>query len=208
MVANWIDNFYGSVILAGTFKASSVKVAEAAKVIENTQRDINIALMNELSIIFDKLNINTNEVLQAARTKWNFLDFTPGLVGGHCIGVDPYYLTFKSEQCGYSPEVVLAGRRINDLMPQLIIEKIVMKLSKKGIQIRGAKFLILGITFKENCPDLRNSKVIEMIDIINKLGASFHVIDPLVDHNETNKIYNIKKFDDIKILSTMSLLFL
>ncbi len=197
-IADWIDNFYGSVIKAGTFKASSVKVAEAAKVIENTQRDINIALMNELAIIFDKLNIKTNEVLEAARTKWNFIDFKPGLVGGHCIGVDPYYLTYKSEQSGYTPQVVLSGRRINDLMHKLIVEKIIMKLSQQGIKIKDAKFLILGITFKENCPDLRNSKVIEMIDLIKQYGALVDTLDPLVDDLAAKKAYNIKNFDDIK----------
>ena len=169
-VAEKVDKLYKEIIKAGTYKASSIKVAEAAKVIENSQRDINIAFVNELSLIFEKMQIDTLEVLEAASTKWNFLPFKPGLVGGHCIGVDPYYLTHKAEILGYHPEVILAGRRINDNMGIVVANQVVKNLVKKGISISGSKVLILGITFKENCPDIRNSKV---IDVIREL-ESFH----------------------------------
>tara|TARA_B100000212_G_scaffold325210_1_gene286694 strand:- start:3416 stop:4771 length:1356 start_codon:yes stop_codon:yes gene_type:complete len=182
LVAEWINNFYGSFIKAGTHKASSIKVAEAAKVIENTQRDLNIALINEFSIIFNKAGIDTLDVLQAAETKWNFLKFKPGLVGGHCIGVDPYYLTYKAQMLGYNPELVLAGRRINDNMAIHFGEMLILELVKNG-QIKNAKILILGITFKENCPDMRNSKVIDLINILKKYNLNITVLDPYCDLN-------------------------
>uniref|UniRef100_UPI0030C6E90E nucleotide sugar dehydrogenase n=1 Tax=Escherichia coli TaxID=562 RepID=UPI0030C6E90E len=160
-IANFVDSLYATIINAGTYKASSIKVAEAAKVIENTQRDLNIALINELAIIFNKLNIDTEEVLKAAGTKWNFLSFKPGLVGGHCIGVDPYYLTHKAQSIGYNPEVILSGRRINDAMGEYVASQLVKKMIKKKIKIDCADVLIMGLAFKENCPDLRNTKVID-----------------------------------------------
>ncbi len=190
-VASWINDFYSSFISAGTHKASSIKVAEAAKVIENTQRDLNIALINEFSIIFRKANIDTLEVLEAAETKWNFLSFKPGLVGGHCIGVDPYYLTFKAEALGYHPQLVLAGRRINDGMPSVIAKDLILKMVQKGV-INNAKVLILGITFKENCPDMRNSKVLEFIKILQKYKLEILVCDPYsqLNSNEIDKSIN------------------
>mgnify|MGYP001254912036 CR=1 FL=1 len=182
-VADWINNFYGSFIEAGTHKASSIKIAEAAKVIENTQRDLNIALINEFSIIFKKADIDTLDVLSAAETKWNFLKFKPGLVGGHCIGVDPYYLTYKAQMLGYNPELVLAGRRINDSMAIHFAEMLILELVKNG-QIKNAKILILGITFKENCPDVRNSKVIDFIKILKKYNLDIVVSDPYCEMNK------------------------
>tara|TARA_B100000886_G_C20407834_1_gene485619 strand:- start:567 stop:1901 length:1335 start_codon:yes stop_codon:yes gene_type:complete len=179
--ANWIYEFYKIIIDAGVFKAKSIKVAEAAKIIENTQRDLNIALMNELAIIFDLMKIDNIDVLEAASTKWNFLNFKPGLVGGHCIGVDPYYLTYKAEKIGYYPHLVLAGRMINDNMPDWIIEKLIYNMAEKNINIIGSKILILGITFKENCPDLRNSLVINLIEKIKKLDMKITIVDPYVD---------------------------
>ena len=158
-----VASMYGSIITAGVYKVSSIKVAEAAKVIENTQRDLNIALMNELSLIFHRMDIDTTEVLEAAGTKWNFLPFRPGLVGGHCIGVDPYYLTHKADKLGYHPQVILAGRRINDGMGKFIAEQTVKSLIQSGVAVKGAQVIVLGLTFKENCPDLRNSKVIDVI---------------------------------------------
>ena len=183
--AKLIDNLYKSIIDAGTFMASSIKVAEAAKVIENTQRDINIALMNELSMIFNKLNIDTLDVLKAAETKWNFLPFKPGLVGGHCIGVDPYYLTYKAESIGIKPNIILSGRKINDNMPRFIADLIISKAKEKNINLRGCNTLILGLTFKENCPDLRNSKVFDLIDNLKKQKINLDVVDPYVIVNET-----------------------
>ena len=162
-VADFVDSLYASVITAGTHKASSIRVAEAAKVIENTQRDVNIALINELSIIFNKLGIDTLEVLEAAGTKWNFLPFRPGLVGGHCIGVDPYYLTHKAQVAGYHPEMILAGRRLNDGMGEYVVSQLVKRMVKERIQVEGARVLVMGLTFKENCPDLRNTKVVDII---------------------------------------------
>ena len=186
-----IDELYGSIITAGTHKASSIKVAEAAKVIENTQRDLNIALVNELAIIFSKLNIDTLDVLEAAGSKWNFLPFKPGLVGGHCIGVDPYYLTHKAEEAGYHPEVVLAGRRINDRMGEWIAEKIVKNLAQNKIPVGGSKALILGLTFKENCPDLRNTKVIDIIEALQKYEITSVVVDPWALREEALREYGI-----------------
>lgn len=183
---------YESIITAGVHKASSIEVAEAAKVIENTQRDLNIALMNELAIIFDRMDIDTNEVLEAAGTKWNFLRFKPGLVGGHCIGVDPYYLTHKADMLGYHPQVILAGRRINDGMGKFIAEKTVKLMSQAGRPIKGAKVNVLGLTFKENCPDLRNSKVADIIRELESYGISTYVHDPMGNAEEAMQQYGIK----------------
>jgi UDP-N-acetyl-D-glucosamine/UDP-N-acetyl-D-galactosamine dehydrogenase len=172
-------------------RASSVKVAEAAKVIENTQRDLNIALMNELAIVFDRIGIDTLEVLEAAGTKWNFLPFRPGLVGGHCIGVDPYYLTHKAEMLGYHPDVILAGRRINDGMGKFIADQAVKHMIQAGAQIKGAKVNVLGLTFKENCPDLRNSRVIDVINELRSFGCEVHVHDPVADAEEAKHEYGV-----------------
>ena len=182
---------YGSVIAAGVYKASSIRVAEAAKVIENTQRDLNIALMNELSLIFHRMDIDTMEVLEAAGTKWNFLPFRPGLVGGHCIGVDPYYLTHKADKLGYHPQVILAGRRINDGMGKFIAEQTVKNLSQSGVAVKGAQVTVLGLTFKENCPDLRNSKVIDVIRELQSYGVEVTVHDPVADPNEAKSLYDL-----------------
>jgi UDP-N-acetyl-D-glucosamine/UDP-N-acetyl-D-galactosamine dehydrogenase len=182
---------YGSIIKAGVYKASSIKVAEAAKVIENTQRDLNIALMNELSLIFDKIGIDTLEVLEAAGTKWNFLPFRPGLVGGHCIGVDPYYLTHKADKLGYHPQVILAGRRINDGMGKFIAEQTVKQMIQTGSPVKGAHVIVLGLTFKENCPDLRNSKVIDVIRELESYGVTVHVHDPVATPEEAVHEYGV-----------------
>lgn len=190
--AELVNQLYQSVITAGTHLASSIRVAEAAKVIENAQRDINIAFVNELALIFDRLNIDTLEVLEAAGTKWNFLPFRPGLVGGHCIGVDPYYLTHKAESVGHHPEVILSGRRINDNMGIFIANKVVKLLSRKGGAIYGAKVLILGITFKENCPDIRNSRVIDIIRELLSFGIQVEVYDPLANRDEVDQEYQIQ----------------
>ena len=187
-----VAGMYGSVITAGVYKASSIKVAEAAKVIENTQRDLNIALMNELSLIFHRIGIDTTEVLQAAGTKWNFLPFRPGLVGGHCIGVDPYYLTHKADTLGYHPQVILAGRRINDSMGTYIAEQTVKLMSQAGFPIRGAKVIVLGLTFKENCPDLRNSKVIDVINELRSYGVDVCVHDPIAMPAEAKHEYGVE----------------
>jgi UDP-N-acetyl-D-glucosamine/UDP-N-acetyl-D-galactosamine dehydrogenase len=183
-VADFVDGLYGSIITAGTYKASSIRVAEAAKVIENTQRDVNIALINELAMIFNRLGIDTLEVLEAAGTKWNFLPFRPGLVGGHCIGVDPYYLTHKSQEVGYHPAMILAGRRLNDNMPIYVASRIVRLMIKAGIPVRDSRVLVLGLTFKENCPDIRNTKVIDMVRELEDLGARVDIHDPWVDAEE------------------------
>ena len=195
--ANWVDDFYASVINVGTFKASTLKVAEAAKVIENTQRDLNIALMNELAIIFSKMNIDTLDVLEAAGTKWNFLRFRPGLVGGHCIGVDPYYLTHKSEELNYRPEVVLAGRRINDQMANWVVGRLVLDMAKREIMISHAKVLVLGLTFKENCPDTRNSRVLDLLQELKKYKMNITVVDPWLDFNEIKQQYGLHIHNDI-----------
>lgn len=191
-IAKKVDELYKSIIQAGTHLASSIKVAEAAKVIENAQRDINIAFVNELALIFERIGIDTLEVLEAAGTKWNFLPFRPGLVGGHCIGVDPYYLTHKAESLGYHCEVILAGRRINDNMGIFVANKLVKKMVKEGLDIPKAKVLILGITFKENCPDIRNSRVIDIIDELKEYGCTPFVCDPLSDPKEVLKEYGVK----------------
>lgn len=189
--ATRVDALYKSIITAGTYLAPSIKVAEAAKVIENSQRDINIAFVNELSLIFDKMNIDTQAVLEAAGTKWNFLKFKPGLVGGHCIGVDPYYLTYKAESLGYHPEVILAGRRINDNMGIFVANKVIKLMIRKGHKIEGSKVLILGITFKENCPDVRNSKVIDVIRELQEFGCHVDVSDYWADAQEVKHEYGI-----------------
>jgi UDP-N-acetyl-D-galactosamine dehydrogenase len=192
-VADFVDQLYGSIIKAGTHKASSIRVAEAAKVIENTQRDVNIALINELALIFNRLGIDTEEVLRAAGTKWNFLSFRPGLVGGHCIGVDPYYLTHKAQEIGYHPEMILAGRRINDNMGLYVAERVAQLMIRKRIHVKGSRILMMGLTFKENCPDLRNSKVVDVInELTNKYGAKVDVYDPWVDAQECMHEYGIK----------------
>ena len=189
--ANFVDALYASVIRAGTFKASSIKVAEAAKVIENTQRDVNIALINELAMIFNKLDIDTLEVLEAAGTKWNFLPFRPGLVGGHCIGVDPYYLTHKSESVGYRPEMILAGRRINDGMGNYVVSQLIKKMINKKIEVSGSKVLVMGLTFKENCPDIRNTKVIDIVDELKAYEVDVDIIDPWCDPVEAANEYGL-----------------
>lgn len=186
-----IARLYESMISAGVHRASSIKVAEAAKVIENTQRDLNIALMNELAIIFDKLGIDTLETLRAAGTKWNFLPFRPGLVGGHCIGVDPYYLTHKAEMVGYMPQVILAGRRINDSMAKYVAEQTVKQIIKAGFSVKGAQVNVLGLTFKENCADLRNSKIADVIRELQDYGVDVHVHDPIAEHDEARHEYGI-----------------
>ncbi len=186
-----VAEVYGSVITAGVYPASSIKVAEAAKVIENTQRDLNIALMNELSVIFHKIGIDTLEVLKAAGTKWNFLPFRPGLVGGHCIGVDPYYLTHKADMLGYHPQVILAGRRINDSMGKYVAEQTVKEMISAGHNIKGADVIVLGLTFKENCPDLRNSKVIDVIRELQSFGCVVHVHDPVAESAEAEHEYDV-----------------
>jgi len=183
---------YETIVTAGVHRASSIKVAEAAKVIENTQRDLNIALMNELAIIFDKLGIDTQEILQAAGTKWNFLPFRPGLVGGHCIGVDPYYLTHKAEMIGYIPQVILAGRRINDSMAKVVAEQTIKQMIKAGFNVRGAKVNVFGLTFKEDCPDLRNSKVADVIRELQDYGIEVHVHDPIADPDEARHEYGLE----------------
>lgn len=190
--ADFVDALYASIITAGTHKASSIKVAEAAKVIENTQRDLNIALMNELAIIFQKLGIDTEDVLQAAGTKWNFLPFRPGLVGGHCIGVDPYYLTHKAESIGYHPHVILAGRRINDNMGAYSVSQLVKRMVKERIQVDRANVLVLGLTFKENCPDVRNTRVVDIVKELVGYNVHVDVYDPWVDPEEAKHEYGIR----------------
>lgn len=192
LVANEIDRLYKEIITAGTHKASSIRVAEAAKVIENTQRDLNIALMNELSLIFHKLGIDTLEVLEAAGTKWNFLPFRPGLVGGHCIGVDPYYLTHKSQELGYHPEVILAGRRINDSMATHVANETVRLMLRKGFPVFGNKVLILGLAFKENCPDIRNSKVVDIVIALKEYGVEVDIYDPWINSSDALKEYGLE----------------
>ncbi|MGP1533580.1 MAG: Vi polysaccharide biosynthesis UDP-N-acetylglucosamine C-6 dehydrogenase TviB [Campylobacter sp.] len=198
-VAEKVDEVYRSIITAGTHKAPTIKVAEAAKVIENTQRDINIAFMNELAMIFNKMNIDTNAVLQAAGTKWNFLNFRPGLVGGHCIGVDPYYLTHKAQELGFHPEMILAGRRINDNMGKYAADQVVKLMIKRGVLINSARVLVLGLTFKENCPDIRNSRVIDVIEELRDFGCRVDVYDPWADETEVKREYSLtplKSFDE------------
>jgi UDP-N-acetyl-D-galactosamine dehydrogenase len=189
--ATFVDNLYKTIIRAGTFCTSSIRVAEAAKVIENTQRDINIALVNELALIFNRLNLNTNEVLEAAGTKWNFLKFRPGLVGGHCIGVDPYYLTHKSQEIGYHPQIILAGRRINDDMGIYVAGQVVQLMVKKGLSMPDARILVLGITFKENCPDVRNTRVVDVIAEFQQYGTQVDVYDPWADADQVMEEHGV-----------------
>ncbi|MDH5242151.1 MAG: nucleotide sugar dehydrogenase, partial [Gammaproteobacteria bacterium] len=189
--ADFVNQVYASIIKAGTHKASSIKVAEAAKVIENTQRDVNIALVNELAMIFDRVGIDTEEVLIAAGTKWNFLPFRPGLVGGHCIGVDPYYLTYKAQQLGYHPQMILAGRRINDNMSLYVASQVIKLMLKKGIRPSGSRVLVLGLAFKENCPDVRNTKVVDIVKELSSYGASVDVHDPWCDAAEAKHEYDL-----------------
>jgi len=189
IIAQQVDDLYKQVITAGTHMASSIKVAEASKVIENTQRDVNIALINELALIFDQMHIDTNEVLEAAGTKWNFIKLIPGLVGGHCIGVDPYYLTFKAEELGYKPDLILASRQINNGMSKYIADQTIKEMIRAGKVIKEANVLILGVTFKEDCPDMRNTKVVDIIDELKDFGANIDVYDPWVDHAEESKWY-------------------
>lgn len=196
-VADGVDALYAEIVTAGTHKASSIKVAEAAKVIENTQRDVNIALMNELSLIFHRLGIDTLEVLQAAGTKWNFLPFRPGLVGGHCIGVDPYYLTHKAQEVGYHPEVILAGRRINDNMAKHVADETVKLMLRKGLPVLGSKVLVLGLTFKENCPDVRNTKVVDIVRTLKGYNTEVDVYDPWISVQEAEHEYGLKCLDAV-----------
>ena len=198
-IAEIVDNVYNSIITAGTYKASSIKVAEAAKVIENAQRDINIAFVNELSKIFNLLNIDTTEVLEAASTKWNFLKFKPGLVGGHCIGVDPYYLAQKAQEVGYNPEIILAGRRLNDGMGKHVATETIKLMIRKGINIKNSKILILGFTFKEDCPDVRNTKVIDIISELKSYGVIVTISDPWADPIDVRHEYNIDTYKEIPI---------
>jgi UDP-N-acetyl-D-galactosamine dehydrogenase len=196
-IADFVDDLYSSIIEAGTYKATSLKVAEASKAIENAQRDVNISFVNELALIFDKMGIDTSEVLEAAGTKWNFLQFKPGLVGGHCIGVDPYYLLHKSESLGYYPQVILSGRRVNDNMGIFVANKLIKLLIKKGLKVEGSKVLILGITFKENCPDIRNSRVIDVYQELREFGVEVDVYDPWASKNEVKEEYNIALLDSL-----------
>lgn len=195
--ADFVDTLYASIIDVGTHKASSIKIAEASKAIENAQRDINISFVNELALIFDKMEIDTKEVLDAAATKWNFLNFKPGLVGGHCIGVDPYYLSFKAESLGYHPRVILSGRYVNDQMASFVVNKCVKLMVKKNVQAMGSKALVMGITFKENCPDIRNSKVIDIVSELRQFGIDVDVYDPLAEKEQVNNHYTISLITDI-----------
>ncbi|RIO03588.1 nucleotide sugar dehydrogenase [Mammaliicoccus sciuri] len=206
-VLDIVAEVYSMVVKAGVHKASSIKVAEAAKVIENTQRDVNIALMNEIAIIFDKVGIDTNEVLEASGTKWNFLKFKPGLVGGHCIGVDPYYLTHKAQELGHHPEVILAGRRINDNMSKHVASNIIKELLKKGIEVQGMTINLLGLTFKENCPDLRNTKVIDIVRELQDYGMIVNVNDVEADKETAKKLYDIDLKEKNELSKTNALIF-
>jgi UDP-N-acetyl-D-galactosamine dehydrogenase len=193
--AEAVNSLYASIIKAGTHQAASIRIAEAAKVIENTQRDVNIALINELALIFDRLNIDTEQVLQAAGTKWNFLPFRPGLVGGHCIGVDPYYLTHKAQEIGYHPEMILAGRRINDNMGAYVAQRVIKAMTEIRILVSGAKILVLGLAFKENCPDVRNSKVVDIVRELESFDARVDVFDPWIAADAAREEYGINMID-------------
>lgn len=197
-IAELVDNLYNEIITAGTHKASSIKVAEAAKVIENTQRDLNIALINELAVIFNRMGIDTEAVLEAAGTKWNFLPFRPGLVGGHCIGVDPYYLTHKAQAIGYHPEIILAGRRLNDSMGEYVVSQLVKGMLKKRIHVEGARVLVMGLTFKENCPDLRNTRVIDIVRELKEYNTQVDVYDPWVSKEEAEHEYGIAPVSELE----------
>jgi UDP-N-acetyl-D-galactosamine dehydrogenase len=197
-IAEQIDQLYASIITAGTFKAKSIKVAEASKAIENAQRDVNISFVNELAFIFDLMDIDTSDVLEAAQTKWNFLPFKPGLVGGHCIGVDPYYLAYQAEQLGHTPQVILSGREVNDKMAIFVVHKLMKLMISKNLIIQGANILILGLTFKENCTDIRNSKVIEVYQELIALGMNVDVFDPNANPEQVNKLHNINPVSELK----------
>lgn len=197
-VAEYIDQVYKLIIAAGTYRAPSIKVAEAAKVIENTQRDVNIALMNELALIFNKIGIDTEEVLKAAGTKWNFLPFRPGLVGGHCIGVDPYYLTHKAQSIGLHPEIILAARRLNDRMGEYVATQLIKEMVKKRIQVVGSRILIMGLSFKENCPDIRNTKILDMVNALKEYDLDLDVYDPWVDPFEAEREYGLRPIPEIE----------
>ena len=197
-IADLVDSLYGDIITAGTYKTSCIKVAEAAKVIENTQRDLNIALGNELAIIFNKMGIDTEEVLKAAGSKWNFLPIVPGLVGGHCLGVDPYYLTYKAESIGYSPEIILAGRRLNDSMASYVVAQLLEQMKKRSIQIQGAKILVMGLTFKENCPDLRNTRIVDIITELGDNNCDVDVYDPWANSEDAQNWFNITLTQSLK----------
>ena len=206
--AKYIDHLYKSIIKAGTFRAKNIKTAEAAKVIENTQRDINIALMNEFSMVFNQIGLDTHSILEAARTKWNFLPFEPGLVGGHCIGIDPYYLAYKSILSGHTPEMILSGRKINDSMSLFFSRKIISLMKSKKMKIKMSKILILGFAFKENCPDHRNTKVFDLYNNLSKKGSMVDIYDPLIDFSETKKAYKAnfikkipKNFYDVIVIA-------
>lgn len=190
-VADLVDDLYNQIIRAGTYKVESIKIAEAAKVIENTQRDLNIALINELAIIFNKLGIDTESVLKAAETKWNFLSFRPGLVGGHCIGVDPHYLTYKAEAIGYHPEIILAGRRLNDSMGSYVVSQLIKSMIKERIHVQGAKILVMGLSFKENCPDIRNTRIIDIVNELKEYDVAVDVFDPWVSQLDAEHEYGI-----------------
>jgi len=196
-IANMVDTLYASIITAGTFKVSSIRVAEAAKSIENAQRDINISFVNELALIFDRMNIDTHEVLEAAATKWNFLPFKPGLVGGHCIGVDPYYLASKATSLGYHPQVILSGRNVNDQMSSFVTEKLIQLLNTSGLAVKGAKALVLGVSFKENCPDIRNSKAFEIYSQLSAAGMQVDAFDPYANEVEVKAKHNIQLVKDL-----------
>ena len=195
-VADFVDALYRSVIPAGTHKASSIRVAEAAKVIENTQRDVNIALVNELALIFNRLGIDTQEVLEAAGSKWNFLPFQPGLVGRHCIGVDPYYFTYKAQAVGYHPEIILAGRRLNDRMGAFIVSRVIKLMTRRNLVTKGSRVLVLGLAFKENCPDLRNTRVVDILRELDEYGISADVHDPWVNRRAAKEDYGIMSIED------------
>ena len=202
-IASRVDKLYKNIITAGTHLVSSIKIAESAKIIENCQRDINIAFINELAIVFNLLDVDTKEVLDAANTKWNFINFRPGLVGGHCIGIDPYYLTYKSKNLGYNSKIILAGRKLNDNMPKYISKKIIEMMKKNKLSIKNAKMLILGITFKENCPDTRNSKVVDLYNFFNKHKAKVTIYDPYANKTELKDCYNIVLNDYKKVVSNI-----
>src|SRR6201996_1665263 len=200
-IAEYVDQLYGSIIEAGTYKAPNIRVAEASKAIENAQRDVNISFVNELALIFDLIGIDTTDVLEAAGTKWNFLKYKPGLVGGHCIGVDPYYLAHKAESLGYLPQVILSGRRVNSNMGIFVANKVIKLMLKKGLKIEGSKALILGITFKENCPDIRNSQVIDIYNELKQFGLDIDVYDPHADKIEVKNQFNFELINDAVSLS-------
>ena len=203
-IADSVDELYSSIIEAGTHKVSSIKIAEAAKVIENTQRDLNIALINELSMLFNKLGLNTNEILEASETKWNFVPFRPGLVGGHCIGIDPYYLTYKAEEIGFNTELILAGRKINDEMANFVVEEVIKKLLDNSLSVKNSECLILGCSFKENCRDIRNTKVNDIVKLLDSKNVKVSVYDPWIDRKKARDLYNINFLETLPTSGTYS----